>query len=71
MATYIYETIPQKPGEKPKRFEVQHPMKDPPLTHHPETGVPIRRLIAASVGVVTRHATPPRSTTECGGDTSG
>ena len=39
--TYTYETI-----EKPHiRFQLQHPMADPALTHHPETGAPIRRLI--------------------------
>ena len=41
---YTYETI-----DKPhRRFEIDHPMKDPALTHHPETGVPIRRLITGA-----------------------
>ena len=34
MPTYVYETIPKKPGEKPKRFEIQQSMKDEPLKKH-------------------------------------
>lgn len=54
MATYIYETIPQKKGERPRRFEYEQSMKDPALTHHPETGLPVRRVIVAGAGYVTR-----------------
>lgn len=50
MATYIYETIPQKKGEKPQQFELQQSMKDAPLTQHPESGVPVRRLITGGLG---------------------
>ena len=45
MATYIYETIPQKKGQKPRRFEIEQRMVDAPLTHDPETGLPVRRVI--------------------------
>jgi len=45
MATYIYETIPSKGGEKPRRFEVVQKMSDPPLTTDPKTGEPVRRII--------------------------
>jgi predicted nucleic acid-binding Zn ribbon protein len=45
MATYIYETIPQKRGQKPRRFEYEQKMTDPPLTKDPETGLPVRRVI--------------------------
>ena len=40
MATYVYETIPTDPNEKPRRFEVQQKMTDPPLTtvHQPVRG---------------------------------
>ncbi len=44
MATYIYETIPQDESE-PVRFEVEQSMKDAALMHHPETGMPVRRII--------------------------
>jgi len=50
MATYEYETIPQKKGQKPRRFEVQQSMKDDPLTHDPETGEPCKRVISGGVG---------------------
>ena len=45
MATYVYETIPQKPGQKPRQFEVEQKMSDPALTHDPKTGLPVRRII--------------------------
>jgi predicted nucleic acid-binding Zn ribbon protein len=45
MATYIYETIPKKPKEKPRRFEVEQSMSDPPLKKDPKTGLPVRRII--------------------------
>jgi len=54
MATYTYETIPQKRGEKPRRFECIQKMSDPPLTHDPETGVPVRRVITGGCGNVMR-----------------
>lgn len=52
MATYIYETIPQKPGEEPERFEIRQSMRDDALTMHPETGVPVRRVITGGFGVM-------------------
>jgi predicted nucleic acid-binding Zn ribbon protein len=52
MATYIYETIPSKPSEEPIQFEIQHSMKDSALTHHPQTGQPIRRLITGGLGIM-------------------
>lgn len=45
MPVYVYETIPAKIGEQPRRFEVKQSMKDAPLTHDPETGLPVRRVI--------------------------
>jgi predicted nucleic acid-binding Zn ribbon protein len=53
MATYVYETIPQKPGEKPRQFEVQQSMKDPALTHCPTTGKPVRRVLVGG-SIITR-----------------
>jgi len=50
MATYIYETIPKKDGEKPTRFEVQQSMNDKPLKKHPETGRPVQRVITGGFG---------------------
>ena len=54
MATYTYETIPKNPDEEPRRFEVQQKMSDPPLTHDPESGLPVKRVITGGSGIVTR-----------------
>ena len=59
MTTYIYETIPRKPGAAPKRFEVRQSMHDAPLTRHPETGEPVRRVIAGGFGFIAQKAAPP------------
>jgi predicted nucleic acid-binding Zn ribbon protein len=56
MATYVYETIPKNPKKKPIQFEVQQKMTDPPLTKHPETGEPVRRVIIGGSGWVTHGA---------------
>ncbi|MCS1411471.1 MAG: hypothetical protein M2R45_04671 [Verrucomicrobia subdivision 3 bacterium] len=53
MATYTYETIPQKKGERRRRFEVQQRMTDPPLKKDPKTGAPVKRVITGGSGWVT------------------
>ncbi|MFZ4682174.1 MAG: zinc ribbon domain-containing protein [Terrimicrobiaceae bacterium] len=53
MPTYIYETIPAKAGAKPKRYEIRQSIKDPAFENHPETGEPVRRVIAGGIGVLT------------------
>jgi predicted nucleic acid-binding Zn ribbon protein len=65
MTTYIYETIPQKPGATPRRFEVRQSMKDAPLTRDPETGEPVRRVIAGGYGFMAQKAAASPSHT-CG-----
>lgn len=50
MATYLYETIPQSQNEEPVRFEYQQSMNDKPLTRHPDTGVPVKRVITGGYG---------------------
>jgi predicted nucleic acid-binding Zn ribbon protein len=52
MATYTYETIPQKEGEEPRRFEIQQKMSEPALTEDPETGQPVRRVITGGCGSI-------------------
>ncbi len=54
MATYVYETIPTKKGEAPRQFEIQQKMSDPALTHDPESGLPVRRVIIGGSGLITR-----------------
>ena len=56
MATYIYETIPSKPNEKPRRFEVEQKMSEPALTKDPQTGQPVRRVITGGSGIVSHGA---------------
>lgn len=61
MPTYVYETIPQKPGEKPRQFEVVQSMRDAPLTKDPATGLPVRRVISLGYSLITdRHPTSPK-----------
>jgi predicted nucleic acid-binding Zn ribbon protein len=56
MATYIYETIPRNAKEKPRRFEVEQKMSDPPLKTDPKSGLPVRRIIVGGSGLVTHGA---------------
>ena len=65
MTTYVYETVPQEPGEQPRRFEVRQSMHDAPLQRHPETGEPVRRVIAGGYGFIAQKAAPPPG--PCGG----
>lgn len=52
MATYVYETIPRRPDEPPRRFEVVQSMKDAPLQRHPDTGEPVRRVVTGGFGLM-------------------
>jgi hypothetical protein len=54
MATYVYETIPRQAGESPRRFEVVQSMKEAPLTQHPDTGEPVRRVISGGFGLMAK-----------------
>jgi len=56
MATYVYETVPQKAGDPVRRFEVQQSMRDDPLTKDPETGLPVKRVILGGYGIMTKGA---------------
>ncbi len=70
MPTYVYETVPADPAEAPVRFEVKQSMKDAPLTKHPETGEPVRRVVVggfAPMGLSNRSESPPPSGGCCGG----
>lgn len=52
MATYVYETIPQNSGDTATQFEIQQSMRDEPLKRHPESGVPVRRIISGGYGLI-------------------
>ncbi|MCS7021965.1 MAG: FmdB family transcriptional regulator [Gemmataceae bacterium] len=45
MPLYLYEVI-REDGSGGEQLEIFQKMSDPPLTHHPETGQPIRRVYA-------------------------
>jgi hypothetical protein len=47
MPTYVYEILDKKGQPTGRTFEIVQPMKDDPLTKHPETGEPVRRAIVA------------------------
>lgn len=66
MATYVYETVPQHPGEAPQRFEVMQGMNDPPLVRHPATGGPVRRVILGGYGFMgVGEKTTPAAAAPC------
>lgn len=65
MTTYVYETVPSDPSATPQRFEVRQSMQDAPLTKHPETGEPVRRVIAGGYGFISQKSAPPPA--PCGG----
>jgi hypothetical protein len=47
MPLYVYqETLPD--GSDGERFEILQKVDDPPLTQHPATGNPVRRVITAA-----------------------
>ena len=46
MPLYLYEVV-NADGSAGEAFEVLQPMSDPPLTAHPETGEPVRRVFGA------------------------
>jgi hypothetical protein len=47
MPLYVYETI-QDDGSPGERFEVFQKMSDEPLTTHPETGAPVKRVVTSA-----------------------
>ncbi len=62
MATYVYETVPSGPRGPERRFEVVQSMREQPLTRHPDTGEPVRRVITGGYGFIrTGEKTAPPS----------
>lgn len=54
MPTYRYETIPGTSNDAVQTFEVKQRFDEPPLHVHPETGVPVRRVISGGIGLMTK-----------------
>ena len=44
MPTYVYEVVLPE-GQGGEQFELIQPISEPPLTEHPQTGEPVRRVI--------------------------
>jgi len=63
--TYLYETIPANEGDPIEQFEVQQSMNDLPLTQHPETGAPVRRVILGGWGLMTSKSNSSSSQSCC------
>ena len=47
MPIYVYKTV-LNDGSAGETIEVLQQMSDPPLTHHPATGLPLRKVITAA-----------------------
>lgn len=71
MPTYVYETIPSASDEQPERFEFKQSMNDQPLTAHPDTAKPVRRVISGGYGFSVGGASPAPSPHSCGGASCG
>lgn len=67
MPIYVYETT----GSKKQRFEVQQSMKDAPLTVHPETGEPVKRIITGGFGIMQKGGPAPAQKHSCGSGSCG
>ncbi len=70
MPTYVYETISQN-GEPVERFEVEQRMSDAPLTLHPQTQQPVRRVIVGGSGFSVGGASNAPAASVSGGHSCG
>lgn len=59
--TYLYETIPVSENDAVEHFEIEQNLTDQPLTRHPETGTPIRRVILGGWGLPSAKPTLPQT----------
>jgi predicted nucleic acid-binding Zn ribbon protein len=66
MTTYVYETIPADTSSEPSVFEFQQRMTDKPLTQHPETGEPVRRIISGGLGIMQKGKVTTSAPSSCG-----
>jgi len=61
MPYYTYETIDET-GAAESAFELYQSIHDAPLVSHPDTGVPVRRVISGGLGYLNpraRSSAPP------------
>tara|TARA_R110002049_G_scaffold49982_2_gene142167 strand:- start:406 stop:621 length:216 start_codon:yes stop_codon:yes gene_type:complete len=57
MPTYVYETIPTDASQPARRFELKQGMTEAALTHDPETGDPVRRVLNANINFMAQDNT--------------
>ncbi len=62
MPIYVYETT----GKKKRRFEIKQSMNDAPLTHDPETGEPVQRVISGGYGLMQKGGKSAPTQHSCG-----
>jgi predicted nucleic acid-binding Zn ribbon protein len=67
MPTYVYETVPLHEGDPVERFEIDQRMADSALERHPDTGVPVRRVISGGLGFVCERADRETGCRNCDG----
>ena len=53
MPTYIYRTIPSDPARPSRTFEVRQLISEAPLTHDPESGDTVERVITGGLAPLT------------------
>lgn len=51
MPTYIYETVPTRAGEEPRRFEIFQGINEPSLQRDPDSGQPVRQVIPGGIAL--------------------
>ena len=45
MPKFIYESVPESCCQEPEHYEIEQEADAAPLTHHPETNEPIKRVV--------------------------
>jgi arsenite-transporting ATPase len=65
MPIYVYETIPQTTAESPGYFQVQQGPLEAPLTRHPESGKPVRRVVLGGYGILKSEPAAPANQNRC------
>lgn len=45
MPTYIYESLPDSCCQEPEHYEIEQEADAAPLIQHPETNMPIKRVV--------------------------
>lgn len=58
MPTYLYQVVSDEAGAEPEVFEVRQSMRDEPLSRHPATGEPVRRIVTGGFGLMKVRSGP-------------